>query len=121
MTRRTLNLATCLPKGVTHSFCTPCKAHTFTKDAIDKVFKEQLPHYIKELQAEFQKIPMGHLNGLAPTNQGGPFDRCVIDGSWSPEHQAAHGGPIPLCNWSSRQPRYHRDLAVQFEMEKYWA
>jgi len=28
-------------------------------------------------------------------NQGGPFDECYLNGAWSAEQQALHGGPIP--------------------------
>ena len=59
---------------------------------------------------------MGHLNGLAPTNQGGPFDRCVIDGSWSPEHQAAHGGPIPFTTGAPAS----RGIAETWPYEARW-
>ena len=51
---------------------------------------------LKELNEAWANIPMGQLSGSAPTNQGGPFDNCIVNGSWSPEHQAAHGGPIPM-------------------------
>ena len=95
MTRQILNLAMCLPKGVTHSFCTPCQEHTFTSEIINEVFTEKLPHYIKELQAEFEKVPMGQVSGLAPKSNGSPFDNCLVEGSWSAEQFALHGGPIP--------------------------
>ena len=41
---------------------------------------------------------MGQASGLAPTVQGGPFDKCIINGSWNAEQQAAHGGQIPMLS-----------------------
>ena len=54
-----------------------------------------MPHYIKQLQAEFEKVPMGQVSGLAPKSNGSPFDNCLIGGNWSAEQFALHGGPIP--------------------------
>ena len=56
----------------------------------------KLPSMLEELNRAWAKIPMGQLSGLAPINQGGPQDKCIIDGVWSPALQAAHGGPIPM-------------------------
>ena len=58
----------------------------------------KLPEYIAQLNAAFNRVPMGQVSGLAPTGQGGPFDKCIINGSWSAEQQALHGGPIPMLS-----------------------
>ena len=41
---------------------------------------------------------MGQFSGLAPTWQGGPVDRCVIDGTWNPQQHLLHGWPIPMMS-----------------------
>ena len=41
---------------------------------------------------------MGQVSGLAPTGQGGPVDKCIINGAWNAEQQALHGGPIPMLS-----------------------
>ena len=93
---RTINLARSLPPGVASDFSTPCANSKFPKETIHELFHVQLPNAVKQLQAAWNNIPTGHISGLAPINQGGPFDNCVIAGKWNEEQQAMHGGPIPM-------------------------
>ena len=95
MTKHLLNVARGLPKGVTQNFGTPCQEHVFSSLIVKEVFKKDLPLYVKKLQAEFEKVPMGQFSGLAQKCKGNPFDECLIEGRWSAEQFAMHGGPIP--------------------------
>ena len=85
-----------LPTGVTYSFNPPCDKNKFSTEQLDKIFKSDLPIYLKGLRKEFDKIPMGMISGLAPIGQSGPIDECVINGEWCPKQQALHGGQIPI-------------------------
>ena len=91
-------LERCLPSGITNSFKTPCAIFNFSSEILRETFRSKLPEYVGELNEAFNKIPMGQVSGLAPTWQGGPFDKCIIDGSWNPQQQALHGGPIPMMS-----------------------
>ena len=70
----------------------------FTPEVIRETFQTQLPEYIQQLNEAFNRIPLGQISGLAPTGQGGPFDKCIINGSWNAAQQALHGGPIPMLS-----------------------
>ena len=96
MTKQVLNLSRCIPIGVTNVFRTPCASHHFSPEVIRETFQKKLPDYIQQLNVAFDRVPMGQLSGLAPTGQGGPFDDCVINGSWNADQQSLHGGPIPM-------------------------
>ncbi len=98
MTKQVLNLSRCIPTGVTNIFRTPCTTYQFSPEVIRETFQKNLPDYIQQLNAAFSQIPMGQVSGLAPTGQGGPDDRCFINGVWSAEQQALHGGPIPMMS-----------------------
>ena len=98
MTRQCLSLARCLPKGITHEFNTPCAKDNFSKSRIQELFQNKLPTMISSMGASWAEIHSGQVSGLAPTMKGGPIDHCIVNGSWSAERQAAHGGPIPLLS-----------------------
>ena len=70
----------------------------FTPEVIREIFQTKLPEYIQQLNEAFNRIPLGQISGLAPTGQGGPFDKCIINGAWIPAQQALHGGPIPMMS-----------------------
>ena len=91
-------LERCLPSGITNSCNTPCAFFNFSTEILRETFRRELPEYLVELNDAFNKIPLGQISGLAPTWQGGPVDRCVIDGTWNPQQQALHGGPIPMMS-----------------------
>ena len=98
MTRQTLYLDRCLPRGITHESNTPCANQKFTKHEIRELSNFKLPEYLKQLNDAWDLIPNGQVSGVAPTNQGCPFDNCVIDGKWNPQQQALHGGPLPMLS-----------------------
>ena len=98
MTAQRICLERCLPNGIKATFKTPCTAFNFAPEVIKETFQTKLPEYIAQLNAAFSQIPMGQVSGLAPTGQGGPFDKCIINGAWNAEQQALHGGPIPMLS-----------------------
>ena len=98
MTVTKLCLERCLPNGIRTNCSTPCATFNFAPDVIKETFQIKLPQYVAQLNAAFNNVPLGQVSGLAPTGQGGPFDKCIINGVWNAEQQAAHGGPIPMLS-----------------------
>ena len=142
MTNVLLNLSNSLPKGLTYAFNPPCASTRFNKEVLNNVFKNELPKVLGELQQIWSTIPMGRFTGLAPIAQQGPIDNCSINGNWSPEHQRAHGGALPIMGgvpgsrgipeiwkqpttqweevsfgiWANKQPKH-----LNFQNETNWA
>ena len=98
MTKRYLSLAGCLPNGITDNFRTPCHGINFTKEVVTELINDKLPEMLSAMGAAWADIPLGYVSGLVPTHKGGPIDNCRINGTWSAERQAAHGGPIPFLS-----------------------
>ena len=96
MTKVLLNLSNSLPKGLTYAFNPPCVSTRFSKDTLNNVFKTELPKLLCDLNKIWETIPMGSFTGLAPVSQHGPIDNCTINGTWSADHQRAHGGALPI-------------------------
>ena len=71
----------------------------FFSEVIRETFQTKLPQFVKELNEAFNRIPTGQISGLSPTGQGGgPFDKCIIKGSWNAAQQTLHGGLIPMLS-----------------------
>jgi len=90
--------------GITAGLRLPCQNSQLNEVVLNELFQNSLPMYIQQMRNEWGNIHCTQVSGLVHSGNGNPFDDCVRDGAWSPEIQAAHGGPIPFltCSRGSR-------------------